>query len=460
MNSPRDREANRITARLGRYVKVGGNMSGLAAKIATGRVLGWDQDPAKNAAAIAEALGELKGPLMKVAQLLSTIPDAVPPEYAAELASLQANAPPMGWPFVKRRMRTELGADWQSKFKRFDHAPAAAASLGQVHRAQDLDGHELACKLQYPDMDSAVEADLNQFDMLLALHRQFRPAIETREIAEEVGARLREELDYTREARHALLYGNIFKSDRDIRVPETVEALSTRRLLSMTWLDGQPLLSFKDASQEVRNGIATTMFKAWWHPFAHYGVIHGDPHLGNYTIWKDHDAPAGINLLDYGCVRVFPPAFVEGVVNLYHGLLEEKSEQVISAYETWGFEGLNDELIETLNIWARFIFGPLLTDRTRSIAEGVSPATYGRKEAFRVHQRLKELGPVKVPRYFVFMDRAAIGLGSVFLHLHAELNFHQLFNAQIDGFTRADLEAKQNAQLVACDLPPADDGLA
>ena len=219
------------------------------------------------------------------------------------------------------------------------------------------------------------------------------------------------------------------------------------------------MLSYKDASQEARNGIATTMFKAWWHPFAHYGVIHGDPHLGNYTIWEDDGAPAGINLLDYGCVRVFPPAFVEGVVNLYHGLLEEKSEQVISAYETWGFEGLNDDLIETLNIWARFIFGPLLTDRTRSIAEGVSPATYGRKEAFRVHQRLKELGPVKVPRYFVFMDRAAIGLGSVFLHLHAELNFHQLFNAQIDGFTRADLKAKQSAQLVACNLPSADEGV-
>ena len=225
MNSPRDREANRMTARIGRYAKVGGNMSGIAAKLAAGRLFGWDHDPAKNAAAIAESLGELKGPLMKVAQLLSTIPDAVPPEYAAELASLQANAPPMGWPFVKRRMRAELGAEWQSKFERFDHAPAAAASLGQVHRAQDLDGRELACKLQYPDMDSAVEADLNQFDMLLALHRQFRPAIETREIAEEVGARLREELDYTREARHALLYGNIFQNEADIRVPETVASL-------------------------------------------------------------------------------------------------------------------------------------------------------------------------------------------------------------------------------------------
>ncbi len=452
MPSSRDREANRITARLGRYARVGGNMSGIAAKLAAGRLFGWDQDPAKNAAAIAESLGELKGPLMKVAQLLSTIPDAVPPEYAAELASLQANAPPMGWAFVKRRMRAELGAGWQGKFEQFEKEPAAAASLGQVHKAMSLEGRMLACKLQYPDMDSAVEADLTQFDMLLALHRQFRPAIETSEIAKEVGARLREELDYKREARHARLYASVFSQDPEINIPQVFEELSTRRLLSMGWLEGRPLLTYRQEKLEARNKIATVMFKAWWHPFAHFGVIHGDPHLGNYTIFEDGTEPVGVNLLDYGCVRIFPPDFVEGVVNLYHGLLEDDQERVVAAYETWGFEGLSKELIETLNIWASFIFGPLLSDRTRTIADGVSPATYGRKEAFRVHQSLKELGPVKIPRYFVFMDRAAIGLGSVFLHLRAELNFHRLFNEQIDGFKCSVLSASQNQQLELCGL--------
>ncbi|SDR32381.1 AarF/ABC1/UbiB kinase family protein [Pseudovibrio sp. Tun.PSC04-5.I4] len=452
MTSSRDREANRITARIGRYAKVGSNMSGIAAKLAAGKLFGWDQDPAKNATAIAESLGELKGPLMKVAQLLSTIPDAVPPEYAAELASLQANAPPMGWAFVKRRMRAELGADWESRFGNFEKEPAAAASLGQVHRAHDLAGNRLACKLQYPDMDSAVEADLTQFGMLLALHRRFRPAIETSEIAKEVGARLREELDYRREARHAALYANVFSEDAEIRVPVICEELSTRRLLSMSWLEGRPLLAYRQEKLEVRNKIAKIMFKAWWHPFAHYGVIHGDPHLGNYTIFEDGTEPAGVNLLDYGCVRVFPPDFVQGVVDLYHGLLEGDQARVVAAYEIWGFEGLNKDLIETLNIWASFIFGPLLSDRTRTIADGVSPASYGRREAFKVHQSLKELGPVKIPRYFVFMDRAAIGLGSVFLHLRAELNFHQLFNAQIDGFEKQTLIDRQSNQLKLCGL--------
>ncbi|KZL20787.1 putative protein kinase UbiB [Pseudovibrio axinellae] len=452
MPSSRDSEANRITARLGRYAKVGGNMSGIAAKLAAGRLFGWDQDPAKNATAIAGSLGELKGPLMKVAQLLSTIPDVVPPEYAAELARLQANAPPMGWAFVKRRMRAELGPHWQSKFGEFEKEPAAAASLGQVHKAYDLDGNVLACKLQYPDMDSAVEADLNQFDMLLALHRRFRPAVETSEIAKEVGARLREELDYRREARHAKLYAKVFSKDPEVQVPKVYKSLSTRRLLSMSWLEGRPLLAYREKDQETRNKIARVMFKAWWHPFAHLGVIHGDPHLGNYTIFEEDNEPAGVNLLDYGCVRIFPPDFVQGVVDLYHGLLENDEERIVSAYETWGFEGLTKELIETLNIWANFIFGPLLSDRTRSIADGVSPAAYGRKEAFKVHQSLKDLGPVKIPCYFVFMDRAAIGLGSVFLHLQAELNFHRLFNEQIDGFKRGVLAADQKHQLDLCGL--------
>src|ERR671927_311667 len=162
---------------------------------------GTDRD-ASNAAVLAQALGSLKGPIMKVAQLLATIPDLIPPEYASELQKLQSEAPPMGAAFVKRRMQAELGPDWQSRFGSFDLTPSAAASLGQVHRATTKDGVPLACKLQYPDMQSAVEADLKQLEFAFALHRRMRIAIDTREIAKEIGDRVREELDYLREARH------------------------------------------------------------------------------------------------------------------------------------------------------------------------------------------------------------------------------------------------------------------
>src|SRR6202165_2029060 len=161
----RDREANRFSARARRYARVGTNVGGIAARIAGARLLGLGFDRGANAIALATALGGLKGPIMKVAQLLATIPEAIPPEYTIELAKLQSEAPPMGWAFVKRRMTAELGADWQSKFSSFTHQPAAAASLGQVHRARAQTGDELACKLQYPDMQSAVEADLSQLEL-------------------------------------------------------------------------------------------------------------------------------------------------------------------------------------------------------------------------------------------------------------------------------------------------------
>jgi predicted unusual protein kinase regulating ubiquinone biosynthesis (AarF/ABC1/UbiB family) len=358
----------------------------------------------------------------------------------------------MGWAFVKRRMMAELGADWQSRFETFEHHPAAAASLGQVHRARSLDGAMLACKLQYPDMQSAVEADLQQLQWLLAIRRRLDTAIDTSEIGQEIGARVREELDYRREAKHVALYRAMLKDVDSVRVPRAWPELSTGRLLTLDWLDGSRMLTHKNASLAVRNVLATAMFTAWWFPFSRFGVIHGDPHLGNYTIFEHAGAPAGINLLDYGCIRIFPPTFVRGVVDLYHGLLHGDDDLIVHAYETWGFRRLSRDLIDALNIWARFIYAPLLDDRVRTIADGVAPAEYGRREAFRVHQALKKKGPVTVPREFVFMDRAAIGLGAVFLHLRAELNFYRLFNEAIERFSMDRVAKRQAAALAAVGL--------
>ena len=446
-------EENRLSARTARYLRVGGNVGSIAAKVAGQRLFGFEADKSKDAMELARALGGLKGPIMKVAQLLSTIPEALPAEYARELSQLQANAPAMGPAFVKRRMVAELGSDWREHFAQFDATAAASASLGQVHRATSHDGRALACKLQYPDMQSAVEADVSQLGIIFGIHARMNPAVDTREILAEIGARLREELDYTLEARHTGLYSLIFRDDPLIRVPETDAQLSTKRLLTMSWLDGTPLMEYKQAPLEHRNTIAQAMFRAWWFPFSHYGVIHGDPHLGNYTIFETDNRPAGINLLDYGCIRTFPTKFIQGVIDLYRGLEKDDRERVVHAYESWGFVGLTNELIDAMNIWARFIYGPLLDDRERTIAEGTTPAEYGRKEAFSVHKILKEKGPVRIPREFVFMDRAAIGLGGVFLHLDARHNWYRLFNETIDGFDLDIVAARQQAAFTEVDVP-------
>lgn len=443
MTDERDPERNRISARIGRVAQVGANMTGAVVARATGA------DQTALAKTLRQALGRSKGPLMKVAQLLSTIPDLLPQAYAEEFSKLQAHAPPMGWPFVQRRMRAELGENWETKFASFDRTAAAAASLGQVHRATAHDGRALACKLQYPDMASAVEADLGQLRTLLGLFKSMDKTIDSTEAVEEVGERLREELDYERELKHMRLFSLMLADDPRIKMPEPLEELSTKRLLTMTWLEGRGLMHWLEEPQELRNRIAELLFKAWWGPMTHYGVIHGDPHLGNYALTDNAER---LHLLDFGCVRIFPARFLDGVVGLWRGLKASDMEQVVHSYEIWGFKNLNAELIEALTMWARFIYGPLLEDRVRTIADDVPPSQYGRREAFEVRKRLKTLGPVLIPREFVFMDRAAIGLGAAFLHLRAELNFGRMFAESVEGFSTETMAERQGEALKAVGL--------
>ncbi|MES1201227.1 MAG: AarF/ABC1/UbiB kinase family protein [Pseudomonadota bacterium] len=444
MTDTRDPERNRFSARLGRTAKLGANLSGAAATYGAARLFGGDQADAQIAAALKLALGRSKGPLMKIAQMLASIPDLLPPEYAREMGSLMANAPAMGWPFVQRRMRAELGADWQAKFKSFEHEASAAASLGQVHRAVGLDGRALACKLQYPDMASAVESDLGQLQIVLGLIKRVGKGVDPSEIGQEMAERLREELDYERERKHLALFKRMLESVEHIALPEPVAELSTKRLLTMTWLEGQPLKSFLGAPLEVRNRIATLLFRAWWTPVGQYGIIHGDPHLGNYSLTDD----AGqLNLMDFGCVRVFPPRFIQGVIKLREGLEKDDRALIEEAYTLWGFTPLRPEIIDTLNIWARFLYAPLLDRRVRAVTDGVEPSEYGRREIREMRQKLFAYEAVTIPREFVYLDRAVIGLGAAFLHLKAELNFAELFDQCIAGFSVDAVSARQTAAL-------------
>lgn len=442
-------EEDSLAGRLARYARVGSATAGLGARLAGERVLGLKIDRAAHASELRAVLGGLKGPLMKVAQILSTIPEAVPAEYARELAQLQANAPSMGWPFVKRRMQAELGVGWEGRFAAFERQAAAAASLGQVHRATAQDGTFLACKLQYPDMASAVEADLKQLQVLFAIYRRYDKAIDPQHIHAEIADRLREELDYVLEAKHMRLYAMMLADETDVHVPTVVDALSSSRLLTMTWLSGRGLATYDDAPLHQRNALAHGMFRAWYVPFYGYGVIHGDPHMGNYTARDD----LGINLLDFGCVRIFPPRFVGGVIDLYRAVSRNDRALAVHAYETWGFSNLSHEVIDVLNLWAEFVYAPLLEDRPRRIQEFAEAGVYGRDVAEKVHRLLREKGGVTPPREFVFMDRAAVGLGGVFLRLRAEINWHRLFAELIEGFDVDNLARQQARALTQVNLP-------
>jgi predicted unusual protein kinase regulating ubiquinone biosynthesis (AarF/ABC1/UbiB family) len=424
-----------LAGRFGRYARVSGAAGELAMRLAGERYLGLKINRDRYAQRLTELLSDLKGPLVKVAQLAATVPGLLPPEFVEHLSSLRANAPPMGWSFVRRRMRTELGEDWEKHFRRFDKS-SAAASLGQVHKAESLDGRALACKLQYPGLESTVEGDLKQLSMAMDLFERYDGSISTSEVYAEIADRVREELDYLREARQTTLFAEMLAQQPDVGVPEVDEALTTRRLLTMTWLDGEPLMDYVASHPEDRDRLAASLYRAWYRPLFECGVLHGDPHPGNYKVGPD----GTLKLYDFGCIRVFSPALVRSVLDLYRAMRDDDEDRARHAYESWGFGNLTPEVTEALNIWGRYIFKPFVEDKTRTLHDPGDPS-YGMATAMEVHDALRKAGGVHVPRAFVIIDRAAISISGVMIALGAELNWHRLFEE-----VSADFEADRMAE--------------
>jgi len=436
------KEENNFVSRVKRYSKVTTSLTSLATQFAGKKYLNFDLSDQKYAAQITEILGNLKGPLMKVAQLSATIPDLLPEEYARKLAELQSNAPPMSWVFVKRRMKAELGENWEDQFLSFDREASFAASLGQVHKATMPNKENVACKLQYPDMASAVEADLGQLKIIFKIYYSYNKSIQIKEIYKEIEARLKEELDYRLEYKHLKVFNFIHQKNEYIKIPKVYEKISTNRLLVMQYLEGKKLIEYKNAPQKLRNDLAKKLFMTWYYPFYKYGIIHGDPHLGNYSVDKKNN----INLFDFGCVRIFPATFVKGVIDLYFALKQKDNSKIKKAYEAWGFKDIDNKLMTVLNKWALFLYDPILKNEVRRIQDSDS-GIYGAKIAGEVHRELKKYGGVKPPREFVFMDRAAVGLGSIFIHLKAEINWYKLFHALIKDFSVQNVESNQKKAL-------------
>ncbi len=422
--------SNEPPSRFKRYSKISGALSGAATRYVGERFFGISIDHDSQAQTFTRVMGNLKGPIMKIAQFLATVPGAIPEEYAEEFQQLQSEAPAMGGYFVRRRLQGELGADWHEKFLSFDEKTAAAASLGQVHRAVSPEGDLLACKLQYPDMASVIESDIKQLKLGLKLYESTLGALKTEELFIEISDRLKEEVDYRLEAKNILYFQDIFKDDPSVHIPKVYSELSTGRLLTLSWLEGRSLRNLENHSQDFKNRIAKTLFEAWYKPLYHHGVIHGDPHMGNYTFRDD----ASLNLLDFGCVRYFHASFVESIIDLYRALENNSETDLVAAYESWGFTNLSKELVEALTLWAKMLYDPLLENRVRPIKQDIS-GVEGREIAARVHAELRRLGGVTPPREFVFLDRAAVGIGAVFMRLGAEQNWHRLFMELIEGRT-------------------------
>ena len=432
-------DKDNFSKRLNRYFQITSQVGGIVTRIGANKYLGLNTDHKKNAHNLQEKFGQAKGPFMKIAQLLAMIPDAIPREYANQLMKLQTNAPPMGEYFVRRRMKNELGENWKKKFINFNETSSFAASFGQVHKAKLNNGQLVACKIQYPDMLSTVKADLVQLKVVLNLFEKFNKVIKTSKIHSEIKERLFEEIDYIKEAQNINIFNRIFKNETKINIPNIFSKYTTSKLITMSWLDGRSIHHlFTSSNNKLKEKVATNIFNAWYKPFYSFAIIHGDPHFGNYSFTKN----GNINLFDFGCIRIFPVNFVKAVIDLYYALERKDIDLAVEAYKTWGFKKINKELIKILNLWASYIYGPLLENKRRFI-QGDGKKGYGFAIANKVYKELKQIGGVEPPKEFVFIDRAAIGMGSLFMKLNVRLNWYELFNNLIKDFELNHIKKKQ-----------------
>lgn len=415
-------------SRMGKMAKAGAQV-GL--NMLFQKIFSANYDHTPNARTIKEALGELKGPMMKIAQMLGTIPGAVPREFQEAFRELQGEAPSMGPLFVKRRMRQELTDMYNDVFELFDVHAFKAASLGQIHKAVLKENKaQVVCKLQYPDMETAIATDIQQFKHLARILKNYGQSLDAQDLVCEVEERLWEEINYEQEAQHIDVFRKIYDTlpSNEISapiLPTVYKRHSTKKLLVMSYLEGISLNQLS-ITKDQANALGKKLFWYWYYPLYFAGCIHADSHGGNYSLNKDFQ----VNIFDFGCIKVFSPEFVQSIIDLYRGLLNNNRDQYVHAFERWGFSPLNKDTIESIYEWASYIYAPLLNNRVQLLEESCS-SDVGRKLAWKILQNLTKSGGLKLPRDFVFLDRATIGIGGTLMSLRSECNWHQEFEKLI-----------------------------
>lgn len=335
-------------ARFRRLATLGAKLSADAAALTVKKLAGADTlEVAKGSAEkLVSALGEMKGLAMKIGQAVSMDPEAFPPEARAVLARLQNQAPPMPYDKVAAVVREELGAEPEQLYAEFSREPMAAASLGQVHRATTHDGQHVVVKVQYPEIAQGLESDLDNLGMLVKTFGN-TPLFDGRKHFADVRAEFMGELDYRREARLLDTFTEAMRPWPDLLAPHHVPQLSSGRVLTLQLLEGRTLKEFMQsgAPNDERFRVSSQLIRATWGPFLKTGVMHVDPHPGNFLVMAD----GKLGVLDYGAVKHFSDTFLEvNRVMFRKGVLEEKPD-VVELSRRSGFEiQLGDDEVREL----------------------------------------------------------------------------------------------------------------
>jgi predicted unusual protein kinase regulating ubiquinone biosynthesis (AarF/ABC1/UbiB family) len=365
----------------------------------------------------ARELGQMKGAMMKIGQLLGFILEGLPEDAQRALATLQADAPPMAPGLAASVVRRELGQDPERLFRRWTAEPAAAASVGQVHRAVLRDGRTVAVKVQYPGVDTAIQADLDNAEVLYGLFSAFAlKGLDVHALVDELRERMGDELDYRIEAAHQSEFARSYRGHPFITVPAVVDELSTQRVLTTEWADGvawADFLATADPTQRQRAG--EVLFRFAQGSIHRLGVFNGDPHPGNYRFLPD----GRVAFLDFGLVKRWTPGEWERLSPCLDAILADDPDRLVAAMEAVSFlprgHGLDPQAVGD---YVSTPYRPYLTEHFRFTREFVADTVQRVADVRGPYAEV--VAKLNLPASFVILDRVVWGVSALLGKLEAE----------------------------------------
>jgi predicted unusual protein kinase regulating ubiquinone biosynthesis (AarF/ABC1/UbiB family) len=383
----------------------------------------------KNAIKVVDRSKELRGAFMKLVQMLSMRDDILPTEALQVLSVVQSSVPPMDYALIRKQITRELGQPPEKLFAFFDEEAFAAASLGQVHKAQLKTGEEVVVKVQYPGVDETVKQDLQNVKALLQTftligREVMRQKIDQSDVYRELEERLHEELDYVNEAKNIALFQKMFRDDDEVVIPDVYPDLSSRRVLTMSLLEGYP---FKEilgpgVDQSLKDWLALKYFRVLWRQIFEFGVLHTDPHPGNYLV-TFHPK---LVILDFGSIRVFPEDIRKAYHRLAKAILARDQTTMAECFVRLGFLDRGDDpkaLVRIMDV----IFEPVLEDRVYDPRKFNSVEKVMEVAAIGLENRL-----FKAPGHRVFLARALMGLDAYLKQFGTVTNWHREFKRCVE----------------------------
>ncbi|WP_229071435.1 AarF/ABC1/UbiB kinase family protein [Actinoplanes sp. DH11] len=391
-------------------------------------------------------LGQLKGGAMKFGQALSVFEAALPDEmagpYRQALTKLQEAAPPMPVANVHKALAEQLGPDWRDKFAEFDDSPAAAASIGQVHRAvwklpparRNAKPKLLpvAVKVQYPGAGDALIADLKQLSRLAGMFKIIQPGIDVKPLLAELRDRITEELDYEMEAQTQQAFAEAFHDDPDIYVPRVVA--SAPRVLVTEWVDGRPLADvIASGTVQERDEAGRLMAILHFSAPARAGLLHADPHPGNFRILAD----GRLGVIDFGAVARLPDGHPEPIGRLVRLALDGQAQAVVDGLKDEGFIKPDEEIdAEAVLTFLLPMIEPVAVDRfrfTRAWLRGEATRLASPKSpAYQLSRKLN------LPPSYLLIHRVTLGSIGVLSQLEAEAAYREILEEWLPGFAPAE----------------------